>query len=243
MLVLVLLRPAWCPPLLCPSPQLIRIPSFHSRGIHDSSLELYLIQLQSEAYMIPGDPAHYTEDTLPKSIGVLQADGQNSTGHYHLILGLQSLLRGTYGLTIQSIGLIVKDVSDIPSPLNIWYDHSFISYEKEIQGRAFYFGQERGGFMPAVFASPQGDYSGLQTRLVHLNPAGADQIGETEQIDLHIVSQVKADVQFFVQVTYRIDNESVSHTMRLPSLFEVVFADPSDWHLYQFLNGHFVAES
>jgi hypothetical protein len=56
-LLLLLIRPVWCPNAICPTPQRVLI--FHPQSIHDNNLEMYVIANQSTFYAIPGDPAQY----------------------------------------------------------------------------------------------------------------------------------------------------------------------------------------
>lgn len=228
LLAIVLIRPSWCPSVVCSAPQ----PLLHPQGSHDDKLEMYFTALQSKWYVIPGDPTRYMQDQLPESIGVLLTDGQSSSPLYHLILGLQNLQEGRFGMTIEKVELVVQQVSPIPRPLNVWTNPSSIDYENDNQYQAIYAGQEAGAILPS-------EYLRFKNGFVHLNPR------ETDQIDLHLVSRVEADIQFSVQVLYRIDNESQRHSLRLslPRPFEVMFADASDWRLYHFQNGHFVANS
>jgi len=127
-------------------------------------------------------------------------------------------------MTIEKVELVVQRVSPIPSPLKVWTNPSLINYENNNQYRAVYAGQEAGAILPT-------DYHRFRNGFVHLNPR------ETDQIDIHIVSRVEADMRFSVQVIYRVDNESQWHILSLPCLFEVVFADASDWRLYHLQDG------
>ncbi len=234
LLVVILIRPPWCPAAFCPAPQ----PLLHSQGSHNDRLEMYFIALQSTPqstwYVIPGDPTRYTLDQLPESIGVLSTDGQSSSPFYHLILGLQNLQEGRFGMTIEKVELVVQQVSPIPRPLNVWTEPLSTTYENANQYRAVYAGQEAGAILPT-------EYLRFKNGFVHLNPRGSP--GDTDSIDLHLVSRVEADIQFSVQVIYRVDNESQWHLLSLPRRFEVVFADASSWRLYHLQGRRFVANS
>ncbi len=217
MLVLLLIRPWWCPSAICPTPQRILIT--HPQSIHDENLEVYFIEVQSAFYVIPGNPAHYKLSNLPMSISALHSDGQNSTLLYHLIIGLDSLQKERFGMVIEKVNLVIQQVAPIPHPLNVWNYTSPVHYENENHYRALYLGQETG----AVIST---NYLRFQYGFVQLKP------GETDQIDIHIISRVEANIWFSVQVVYRINNESILHTLKLPQVFEIMFANKSDWHFY-----------
>src|SRR6266567_546556 len=216
-LVLLLLRPEWCPSAVCPPPQRILIT--HPQSIHDENLEVYPIEVQSAFYVIPGDPAHYKPSTLPMSISALHTDGKDSMSLYHLIIGLDSLQQGRFGMIIEEVNLVIQKEAPIPHPVNVWNYIPPVDYENENQYRALYLGQETGAVIPT-------DYLRFQYGFVQLKP------GETDQIDIHVISRVEANIWFSVQIVYRIDNESILHTLKLPEVFEVMFVNKSDWHLY-----------
>jgi hypothetical protein len=217
-LLLLLIRPAWCPTPICPTQQRILI--FHQQSTHDDNLEMYFIANQSSFYAIPDDPAQYTRSNLPMSITALHTDGENSMLLYHLIIGLNSLQQGHFGMIIEKVNLIILKVAPIPHPLNVWNNPLNVYNENENQYRALYLGQQAGAVIPA-------DYLRIQFGFVQLKP------GETDQIDLHVISRVEANIWFTVQVVYRIANKSQLHTLRLSQQFEVMFANKLDWHLYQ----------
>ena len=153
------------------------------------------------------------------SIGALHSDGKNSTSLYHLIIGLDSLQQGRFGMVIEEVNLVIQQVAPIPHPLNVWNYNTPVHYENENQYRALYLGQTTGAVIPT-------DYLRFQYGFVQLKP------GETDQIDIHFISRIEANIWFSVQVVYRIDNESILHTLKLPQVFEIMFANKSDWHLY-----------
>jgi hypothetical protein len=228
LLITVILHPSWCSTSLCPAPQ----PLLHPGGNNDTKLEIYPIALQSTWYVVPSDPTRCRQNQLLDCIGALKTDGQSSPPPYHLILGLHSLQEGRFGMTIEEIKLVVQEVSPIPRPLNAWNKLSLIDYGNSDQYQAAYTGQEAGTMLPA-------EYLRFKNGFEHLNP------GETNPIDIHLISRVEAHIQFSVQVLYRVDNESRSSSLRLslPHPFEVVFADASNWHLYHLQGEHFVANS
>jgi hypothetical protein len=133
-------------------------------------------------------------------------------------------------LTIQEVDLIVQRIAPMPHPLNVWNETLLGDYENENQYQVFYGGQDTG-------ATLTGKYLRFEHGVVHLKPR------ETDQIDVHLISQLEANIWFLVRVIYRVDNESQLHTLQLPQMFQVMFATESDWHLYRLQNGHFVPSS
>lgn len=226
--------PTWCPSWICPTSHLISktIPLLHAEDVYDNKLEIYFKAIQSTSYVIPGDPAHYSLNNLPESIAVLPPDGHNSTLLYHLILGLQNLKQGRFGMTIEQIDLVIEHVSPVPQTLNVWKYTSPIDYGNNNQYQAFYAGQPNNAILLTDFLryTPGNGF-------VRLSP------GETDSIDIHIVSRLEATIQFSVQVIYRVDDELQAHWLRLPYLFEVIFANPSKLHLYHLQDGHFTLDS
>jgi hypothetical protein len=217
-LLLLLIRPAGCPTAICPTPQ--RILVFHPQGIHDRNLEMYFIANQSTFYVIPGNPSQYTQSNLPQAIPALHTDGEKSLLFYNLSIGLNSLQQGHFGMIIEEVNLAILQVAPLPHPLNVWNDtSSYVHYENENQYRGIYLGQQAGAVIPT-------DYLRFQYGFVQLKP------GEADQIDIHVISRIEANIWFTVQVVYRIDNESQLYTLRLPQQFEIMFANKSDWHLY-----------
>lgn len=222
LLAVVLLRPAWCPVALCPAPKVIAITNPHAA--HDSNLEVYFTALQSDTFVIPGDPARYTLGNAPQSIGAVRYDVKTPQV-YRVVFGIHSLQRGRFGMIISQVALVVAQVPPTPQPLNIWDKGAALNYNSD-PFLAKYVGQEQGAIIPAVYTPLPGTH-------VQLNP------GEADEVDLQVASRVPVDLRFQVQVTYRVTNESVEHTLTLPQTFEAVFSDGSNWHPYQ-LSGHFV---
>lgn len=63
---------------------------------------------------------------------------------------------------------------------------------------------------------------------------------ETDALDIQVDSREVVDLQFKIQITYRIINESQSPTLTLPDVFEVVFSDGSNWHPWHLDADHLV---
>lgn len=223
LLATVLIRPSWCPSAICPP----REPITNPNGIHDSNLEVYVITTQSTAFVIPGDPAQYSESTLPESIGAVRIDEKASPFLYRVVLGVHSLQQGQFGIVLEQVNLVIRQVPAMPRPLSVWIKGQAVTFNTNPY-QVVYRGQLAGHILPAVYLpSPFGG--------VELAP------GEADQLNLQVSSRMLAALQFQVQITYRVTNESQRHTLTLPFNFEVVFSDASNWHAYRLQSGHFVA--
>ncbi len=111
LLAIFLARPSWCPPTLCTSPH----PT--TRGNHDDNLDVYQEVVQSPYFLIPGNPASYSQSEPPKQIGALRLDRKNP---YRIVVGIHSLQQGNYGLLIEKVDIVINKVVQIPRPLNVW---------------------------------------------------------------------------------------------------------------------------
>src|SRR5260370_1842209 len=221
-LVLLFLRPQWCPSEICPSPERI----FPPQSVHDENLEMDFIKDQSAFYVIPNKPSQYTLNNLPRSIAALHSDGEKSLLLNHIIIGLNSLQQGRFGMIIEEVNLVITQVAPMQHPLYVWQFSPLINYENDNQYRALYLGQQAGAILPTNFLR---------------YPFGFEQLkpGDTDQIDVHVVSRIEANIWFTVQVVYRIANESQPHTINLSHQFEVMFANNADWNLYHLQGEHF----
>ena len=224
LLAVVLIRPPWCPSLLCPAPKLVLNPN----GIHDDNIEFYPQTIQSPFYMIPGNPASYTLRDLPKDTSALRID-DSTQSPYRVVLGIHSLQQGQFGLIIEQVHLVVKQVSLAPYPLRVWTDGKQRDFRSNIF-QVFYSGQEAGVSILAVYSSqPYGH--------VQLVPGEADELDL--QVDPHM--KVGVDLHFQVQIAYYVPSKSQLHILTLPRIFEVVFSNQSNWYQYHLHDGHFVA--
>ena len=223
LLIIVLLRPAWCPALLCPAPQFV--PITNPQGIHDSNLEIYLTAIQSASYVISDNPARYSLSDLPVSISAVRIDRQTP---YQVVLGVHSLQRGRYGIIIEEVALLVEQIPLMPYPLNVWTHSLGLDYHSNPY-QVMYRGQVVGTTLAAIYVP-------LPNAHVQLAP------GEADELDVHVVSGTLADLRFQLQVIYRVSNESQLHTLLLPKVFEVVFSDISNWHSYHIKDGHLVPD-
>src|SRR5262249_37791327 len=84
LLQMIATRPTWCPSFIC----LLREPVTNPNGFHDSNLEVSLLTTQSTAFVISGDPALYSENNLPESIGAVRIDENASPFLYRVVLGV-----------------------------------------------------------------------------------------------------------------------------------------------------------
>jgi hypothetical protein len=222
LLITILIRPSWCPAIICPSPQIVTEPN----DIHDSNLEIYFITTQSTSWVIPGDPAYYSESNLPKSIGAARIDKKTLPFPYRVVLGVHSLQQEHYGILFVQEALLIKQVTPMPRPLNVWVKGLPVTYNTN-PFQADYRGESAGNTVPVTYVPVL--YGNVQ-----LVP------GEADQLNVQVSSKVPADVQFRIQITYRITNERQLHTLTLPYVFEVVFSDATNWHEYRLDRGHFV---
>src|SRR6266516_107009 len=229
LLVVVLARPSWCPTLLCPQlPTVTKIVT-NPQGIHDANLEIYFITFQSASYVIPGNsienPLYLPDYKNPRSIGAVRINSQLSSV-YRVVLEAHSLYQGEYSILIDQVAVVIKKVLSGPRPLDVWTKGSLLNYAANPY-QVIYDGQESGQVLPATYLPVP--YARVQLTS-----------GESDQLDVQVTSHVLADIQFHMQVTYQIATESQKYTLTLPTVFEVVFSDAENWHLYALQGGSFV---
>jgi hypothetical protein len=221
---MIILRPVWCPAWLCPAPRLIVNPN----GVHDSNLELYFQTVQGSSFVFSGNPAQYTLRNLPMDISALRIDTPQQKP-YRVILGIHSLQQGRFGLIIDQVVLMVKQVTLVPLPLRVWTQSEARDYHSNPY-EVSYGGQDAGASLLALYTPA----NGLLDSRVQLIP------GESDELDIQITSRVVADLYFQVSVKYRVINESKEQTIILPRIFEVVFSNTSNWHPYSIQDGHLI---
>lgn len=229
LLVVVLARPSWCPTPLCPPLQTVTKIMTNPQGVHDANLEIYFLTFQSASYAIPGNsienPPYLPDDKNPRSIGTVRIDSQLSSV-YRVVLEAHSLYQGKYSILIDQVTVVIKKVPPGPRPLDVWTKGSLLNYAANPY-QVVYDGQESGQVLPATYLPVP--YARVQLTS-----------GESDQLDVQVRSHVVADIQFQMQVTYRIATESRKYTLTLPTVFEVVFSDAENWHLYALQGGSFV---
>jgi len=221
LLLLILLRPSWCPDTICSAPQFI--PITNQRGSHDRNLEVYFTAMQTSSYVLSQNITHYSFVNLPKvdqpeTLAAQRID-QQALSHYRVVLSVHSLQNGRFGMYIERVDLVVKQLLIGPVPLNIWMQGYTRDYQNNLY-QALYKGQPE-GFVLRARPVPL-------SNIVQLAP------GETDTLGLDVASTITADLRFQVQITYRVLNESALQMLTLPTLFEVVFSDASNWHPYLF---------
>lgn len=225
LLTLVLIHPPDCPTFLCTTPQIITKVATSPHSINDGYLEMYPLPVQAASFVIPGDPVQYTQKDLPQTIGAVRFDTKPSLSLYRVVVGIHSLQRGPYGVILQQVGLEILQRSSPPHPLNIWNTGSPTLQDTHLY-KAIYSGEFPRSVVRTTYADPQSTVS--------LSP------GEPDQLDIQIRSLVPADIQFHIQIIYRITNEGRSRSLTLPTMYEVVFSNASNWNVYQYQYGHFV---
>jgi len=214
LLSVVLIRPPWCPMALCPVNPVYP-------GVHDANLDLYFTAVQSNVHVIPGDPAQYSLKNLPRAMNALELDNPQQPP-YRVVLGIHSLQQGRFGLLIEEVDLVVVQVAPVPMPLNVWVEQQR-TYDTNVY-QVSYSTQGPGDLIPSTYVTfPDGN--------VQLVP------GETDEIDLQVLPEVAVDLQFRIQVTYRVSNESQEQSLTLPNRFELIASDASNWHLYHLQGG------
>ncbi len=224
LLAVVLIRPPGCPTYLCPPPILILNP--HS--IHDDNVEVYFQTLQSTSYWLPDDPTSYTSSNLPRDVSAQRIDG-GTRSPYRVVLGVHSLQQGRFGLIIEQVNLVVKQVSLIPYPLRVWIENESRDYHSNLY-QVKYRGQPAGTTLPAT-------YTPLAEAHVQLIP------GEADELDVEVISNVVIELHFQIQIAYRVSNEAQPHLLTLPNVFEIIFSNASNWQPYHLQGGFLVAGS
>src|SRR5205085_4637590 len=151
LLLVVLVRPSWCPTSLCPGPQII----FNSNGTHDGNLEVYFKTLENTSPVLPGDITHYSQNSIPvnsdpKTIGGMRIDGKASPFPYRVVVGVHSLQQGQFGLIIEQVNLVVSQVSLLPEPLNILTEGGTVDYRANPY-LVTYNGQQVGARLSATY--------------------------------------------------------------------------------------------
>ena len=186
---------------------------------------LIFFAIQSPFFTLPGNFDQYSQDNLPENIGAVNSDIKHPSP-YGIVVGVHSLQQGRFGIVIEQVAIVIESVPPMPRPLNVWTRSPAVGYLTNFYQVTFS-GEQKNNVLPAKFVSQL--YGGIV-----LAP------GEADQLNIQVSSRVKADLRFRVQVTYRVSNESKLHILLLPRVFEVVFSDNSNWHVYQLENGRFL---
>ncbi|HEY1353425.1 MAG TPA: toll/interleukin-1 receptor domain-containing protein [Ktedonobacteraceae bacterium] len=228
LLLLVLVRPTWCPTQICAASVLAGSPG----EARDTNLSLSFVAQQSVFFDLPGNPGTYTVHNLPSTkqpgtIVAVNSDVANSDRlQYVLALRVTNLHMTGYSISIEQVNMNILDVPALSNPLYVWQTNS-LAYRSELYAITYY-GEGAGSVLPARYRTDQG----LRGPGVHqqLNP------GEPDALDLQIAPEphLRADVRFHVSVVYRMANEAQEYTLTLAQIFEVVFSNNSNWHVQTF---------
>lgn len=231
LLLIVLIRPVWCPAALCLAPQ---IPIY---GPHDANLEVNFIALQSPSYVLTRQPSYYSlRDHLPpdsrdpNSIGALRIDEHTSSPLYVVALNIHNLRTEGYSMIIEQVALMIQQAAVTPNPLNVWVQPPSLVYQSGNLYNAVYWGQDSGTVVPATYVR-------LPAGWVQLQPL------ETDTIQLQVTPQLRiaTTLRFSIRIIYRYANEAQVHIFTFPKVFVVIFAKASNWHPYHLQDGQFVA--
>ncbi|SRR6266496_455120 len=226
LLLLILIRPPWCPGAICPAPE--RVLVTHPQSVHDENLEMYLTTIQSPAYLIPNDPATYTSSSLPTEIGAQRINTQDVEA-YQIVISVQNLHPSSgFGITIDQVFLTVDEASVVPDEVNVWSAGEKWYYHNNVY-RVTYKGEAKGVKLVAQnLASPIGT--------VHLAPE------ETDSLVVEITSQIMIDLRFHILIEYHNDDSDKNQYLSLPNNFEVVTSNAASWFPYRLQDGHFVPD-
>ena len=220
-LVIVLIRPPWCPASFCSVSR-----SLPQGSVSDANLVLYPLAVQSTSFEIPGDPLHYSQSRLPQSIGVQHVSRQAESATFRVALGVQSLIQDRYAILIKQVAIVLTSLSPVPHQLNVWTTNPSTSY-KSLPFLAVYRGEKTGDILSTTsLSTPPG--------LIHLLP------NEPEQFNIRLISSAAVNLEFRVQLTYVVSNDPKPHTLTLPQVFHVIISDASTWREYRLQQGHFV---
>src|SRR5205085_5221924 len=87
---------------------------------------------------------------LPQSIGAVRLDAKPSVSFYRIVIGIDSLQQGLYGVTITHVGLEILQTPATPRPLNVWNQGLPQDYHTNPY-LAVYNGELPGSVIPATY--------------------------------------------------------------------------------------------
>jgi hypothetical protein len=211
----VVVRPTWCPTEICPA-----VPT-NPLGVHDTNLEVFYTATQSAAFVIPGDVAQYSlgQHNLPRGTGAIRFDETFSP--YRVVIGVHSLQRDLHaGLIVQQVSVVIDAVAAPPDPLDVWTAGAPNDFASNPY-RATYRGEPAGAQLIAFSTHEPPTYTDLGE-------------GESDAIDVQLMSTVVASIRFHLEVTYSVKGEATLRTLALKAYsFTLVFANAANWHVYQ----------
>lgn len=232
LLVIVLIRPAWCPNSLCFFPQ---IPAY---GPHDANLEVDFTAIQSPTYVLVNTPSTYSlgSKNLPKSddqrsVGAIRIDERKLSSPYLIAFNVHNLRSAGFSMIIEQVALVVEELPSIPHPLNVWSQPPSVVYQSGNLFRVTYAGQDVHTVLPATYIPQPGGQ-------MQLKPLETDSL--LLQITPHLI--VATALRFSLQITYHIANELRRYTFNPGYVFEVIFAKVSNWNTYHLQDGQLVKD-
>jgi hypothetical protein len=126
---------------------------------------------------------------------------------------------------------VVLDMVAAPDqPLDVWNAGSDVEYNSDPY-QAIYRGEPAAARLIAFSAHTPPTHVLLRE-------------GESDEVDLQVSSKPVAALTFHVEVTYSLNaGDFALHTLSLPTKYQVIFSDHTNWYLYQLQDGHFVPAS
>jgi transcriptional regulator with XRE-family HTH domain len=213
-------QPDWCLPAICTQPS----------DPHDQFLEADLTALQASSYVLAADPDSYSMARLPATSGsaAMVAQRVGPTVPFRVVIRVHDVRRNGTSMFIETVTLMLRQVSSVPTPLRVWERGSALDYGNNPY-MAVYHGQARGVSLLARYAGI------VPTAHVQLQP------GESDELAVQVASSMPVQLEFQAQITYRIGSELQVRSLLLPYTFRVTYSDEMNWQPYQLREGHFVA--
>ena len=197
------------------------------QSAQDQNLLVQFLGTQQSAINLPSDPAKLSPSHLPKQeVPALCIDQQKQPSVFRITVGISNLRRDQYTLLIQQVQLVVEQITPIPRPLYALVQNLPVLSSYNLY-RATYMGQNSNTSIHAKYDNPPYDYVFLT-------------LNETDKLSIQVASSVEVFLSFRVAITYRVANEGQTRTLTLPNIFQVIFTDKSNWHLYQVQDEHFI---
>jgi TIR domain-containing protein len=203
----------------------------NDREVQDQNLDLQYIDTQQNTFTLPGDPLKLSHNQLSKQgvpVFCFDQPKQQVPTVFRIAIRISNLRRDQYELSIEQVHFIVEQFTSIPHPLN-----ALVQNPPALSNYNLYRGTYRVQDTKVPIAiGTKYDYP--PHTYVYLT------FHETDTINIQVTSVVEALLSFRIAITYRVASEGQTHTLTLPKMFQVVFSDKSNLHLYQQLqDGHF----
>jgi hypothetical protein len=208
--------------------------SQNSRKISDS-LELSYSTIQSKYWVFSGDPKQYSSSHLPTThIGAMDTNGHTSDPLYSLFFELHYSGGKYSGLVIDKVQILIQQMHQITQPIMVW-DPGLTSTPTHYASHlyeALYLGP---GIIQAI--SINHNYNPISNDIFIL-PSG-----DTDSMEVHIISRIEADIVFSVKIMYHFYSERQdTHMLIIPTQYEVTFINSSGWRLYHLQDNYLVPE-